>query len=855
MWLSYNDSEVESFHPICKKALNLALDKLSLSDKYEIVHHEYTGTLEMDFVIKNKLTGRYLCVIEVKRTPKDVSSARYQFQAMNYVQMNGKRTEEPFYVVTNLENSYVFRYTSNRPRVVQQILEPGLVSLGKFSDYTKEEFIEKYSEYIAEYIKVNIIDENYKYQNTLKDFQDHMKIVSNHEKDWKSSLVILLYEYIRGSFNAIGRDEFNNDIRKFSSNIQAICREAIKVNFEEIFNQENYKYNNTYNDIDNLLLEAMYETGNKNINGDYIANLLHEIASEGKEHEGEVPTDLELSKFLSILAKKLSKNTDDNFIVSDPAAGSGNLITSSIDIFDLQPKQIKVNDYNEKLLELLSLRVGLNNPNTISKNNTPEISIENIVELESVYFDDVDTVLLNPPFVSGIYSKNRKAELFERISKLTQQKPKTQVGQISLEAPFIELVTTLAQENTILACIIPITHLTARGPEARTFRKFLLNDFGLKLIFTYPEKGLFESVTKKTCIVVGKVRKSEEKINIISAFSSLQDIDISNFEKKLELVSLDETFTSIVPGIEGTSLLRDDLREQVRDGWREITAENKKASVFIEDKLSNHEFLIKIKNLPKSIARSKRGPSGNIGISDLLFLSSENEILEKDGLVIKNALRQTKNINQMHISEGDSVMVDISSLDDDDILKFIDEYYSLEIKQGKQIKKEKSKEEIYEILHKENNWILAGNLVLLPRGVRNLGKVFYYEGEIRVSTNLLCISYKNPENAKIAATWASTVFYQLICEFNAKDQEGLRKIEVTPYKKTLFPNISKLTQDQKDKILEEFDEIEFLNLKNAAPRKIDYIWAEVLFGKDAEEILQEATSLVSFLATQRDPSI
>lgn len=57
----------------------------------------------MDFVIENTTTHKYLCVIEVKRTPAAVNSTRYQFQAMSYVQSNAGITEKPYYILTNLE--------------------------------------------------------------------------------------------------------------------------------------------------------------------------------------------------------------------------------------------------------------------------------------------------------------------------------------------------------------------------------------------------------------------------------------------------------------------------------------------------------------------------------------------------------------------------------------------------------------------------------------------------------------------------------------------------------------------------------------------------------------------------------
>ena len=74
--ISYVDSEVKIFHPLCEDALNQALKNLSLNSEYEVLHHQYTGTLEMDYVVRNRRTKKYLCVIEVKRTPADVQSTR-----------------------------------------------------------------------------------------------------------------------------------------------------------------------------------------------------------------------------------------------------------------------------------------------------------------------------------------------------------------------------------------------------------------------------------------------------------------------------------------------------------------------------------------------------------------------------------------------------------------------------------------------------------------------------------------------------------------------------------------------------------------------------------------------------------
>lgn len=129
---------------------------------------------------------------------------------------------------------------------------------------------------------------------------------------------------------------------------------------------------------------------------------LHNMVSEDKHHEGEVATDLELASLAAVLAKMSNGALANGKKICDPAAGSGNLICSSINIFNAEPNQLIANDINPKLIELLSLRLGLSFPKVIAKPNVAQITTEDIVNLNKSDFKDVDVVLLNPPFVAGI---------------------------------------------------------------------------------------------------------------------------------------------------------------------------------------------------------------------------------------------------------------------------------------------------------------------------------------------------------------------------------------------------------------------------------------------------------------------
>lgn len=576
MWISYSDSEVNRFHPICERALNYALRLIGKDDQYRVLHHQYTGALEMDYVVQNIATGKYLCVVEVKRTPADVHSARYQFQAMSYVQMNAGQSEKPFYILTNLEYAFSFRYDAGRSRVFQQMLKPGLSHIGSFNIDDEEIFVEKLARYFSERL-TDYTNNSYEYLVTLEEFASHMEHIKDEPKRWKTHLAALLYEYIRGAFTFINRNELR-DIRLFRNDVERICDEAARVNFKDIFNYSDESFERTV-DIENDTLIDLYDFGNQNINGDSVAGILHSIVSAGHEHDGEVPTDLELARIVAELAKYSSGDLEPTDLVCDPAAGSGNLISAAIPTYNLLPTQIVVNDVNSKLLELLSLRIGLNYASTISLRNSPAIYNRNIADIEPLFFNDVKVVVMNPPFSAGINCVARKQPMYRTIKRLTGSDAKTSIGQMSLEAVFLELLIELVQPGTTISCVFPKTHLMGRGPEAKAIRRLLLHQFGLHLVFTYPGDEIFDDVTKDTCILVGRAKMPADSVKVVSSYDKIPNIDIHRFAQTLPN-DASEDFAPMMPGVVVKKISTQELSDTTEDGWRMLNSEMVDAITF-----------------------------------------------------------------------------------------------------------------------------------------------------------------------------------------------------------------------------------------------------------------------------------
>ena len=166
---------------------------------------------------------------------------------------------------------------------------------------------------------------------------------------------------------------------------------------------------------------------------------------------------------------------------------------------------------------------------------------------------------------------------------------------MGLEAVFIELTNLLAKSDTVIAAVIPQTYLTARGPEAVAFRNFLLEEFNMQLLFTYPGKGIFNNVIKDTCVVVGrKDCNKESDVKVISSYIPIPDMNLQDFENSLQQPLVYDEFTELANGIVGCRLTRESALESAVDGWRNFDSEIRESTRFISDNIENNPKFVQI---------------------------------------------------------------------------------------------------------------------------------------------------------------------------------------------------------------------------------------------------------------------
>ena len=281
MFIRYSDPEVGVFHPVCETALRRALAALGRDADYEVTHHMHVKTLEMDFAVRRRATGRCLCVVEVKRTGGDVQSLRYQYQAMSYVQMLGVQLEQPFYILTNLEGLYALRYDAARPEVYRQMLEPGFQAIADFARDDADAVTDKLAAALAGLLD-DFLRNRYTYMASLGELYDWMLPGRGNLRAWNTRLAAPAYEYIRGALTAAGRGGTMRGALHCASNTSLLCGEGARAGFGAFYTYDPARFEARFA-APGPVLASMFSLGGRNPSGDAAAGVLYEAASAGGE--------------------------------------------------------------------------------------------------------------------------------------------------------------------------------------------------------------------------------------------------------------------------------------------------------------------------------------------------------------------------------------------------------------------------------------------------------------------------------------------------------------------------------------------------------------------------------------------
>lgn len=789
-FINYSDDEVRKYHPICERALNLSLSNLGLSSDYEVKHHyRYQGIIP-DFVIINKQTKNILMVIEVKRTPSQVMSTRYRLQAQSYISNAASQNfEQQYFAITNLEKTYLFKYDSRNTSVINQIIEPSPFNTGSFSDPQtdfKNQLVYDFSEMI-----------NIAYMNSGRfqlNYEEILQELSNYTDDidnWHSAVTVIGYELIRSILrnyqpNAVSTwgnaISYNRNPSVLQSLINSVDFDSLGIG--TILNSRSLPY------WQPALLNKASLIGSRTFSGDEFASAIHELLVKGHEGEGVVPTDMDLSAALAELVSSEWRNPETKFYC-DPASGSGNLLSAIIERNqNISPSSIWANDSLEFLRDILSIRFGLKFPRIISPTNAPKITSENIANFSPIDFLHIDAIVMNPPYVSGVRDSLRKQLLFQKITRITRRTPKTLVGQMPLEGPFLELIINLVKDGTVMGIVFPEQHLFGKGPESKAIRELLLNEFGLKKIFTYPRTGLFEDVTKGTVIMIGIKGIISNDIEIINSSLPIEQIDLSGLVNS----------GGFSYGIKKSNVSRVDLLAKQNTGW--------KSAMY-----PSYDAIIgKLSGLISTLQRAKyfRGAADNSGEGKYLFITKQSYWSQVENLVPSTWLKDGIQNVQDYSTSGKLIHSNSTlkalcppssafikgSVENNlliQILTIANQSVNSTVNTGTQPRRSKTPQEVADIIKTVSRRIVPAGKLLIPRALRNEFKVFETSSDTIVSTNFIVLDL-NAQEKEAFLSWLMSIFGQIQIELLSKPQEGMRKIEVGEMGLIAFPcNLSLLT--------------------------------------------------------------
>lgn len=860
----YTDSEVAVFHPYLKSVLeNIISD--NYQDKYEVTHHEYIGDIETDLMVKEKESGRILLIIEVKRVPADISSTRNQLQAQGYIIQANQGlfiSQNPYYVLTNIELTNLYKYSEERRSVEEQKIQEGPYKAGDFLD-GNEVFLENCIGTFQE-IMDTVINDKGTFSEAASRLDTLLKEYSGDLNRWHNVFYTTGYEYIRG---AISPPNWREAIR-YKRTPDRISVLGSEIDFNEVFRAP-IPGSEEQGIWDVNLLSQVHETGRTYKSGDDLSQLSFKIISEGRENQGLVPTDLELSRLLSIVIVKQYLSADvltDEEIICDPAAGTGSLISVlAKHIQNISPSQVWANEIEAEMMEPLSLVLGLQFPSIISKDNHPTITNDSVLNLTPEDFRNTKILVLNPPFQSGNRSVDQKREFNARIHEITGSNATLNIGQIGLEALFLELIVKLLPDNAIMGVVFPKQFLTSTGNEAVALRRFLVEELNLSYLINYSRKGLFEDVAKATCLLIGQKNHPVDNVTTINVSTSLNNLNLENFINGLENNLEGEIEGNLSYGSSFRKIPSTELLEKAEESWGDISLVRRLTKEWLDSNMSDN-----FDTLSNQFS-TRRGRVGNIGASHLIFPDYNTDLWNQlEDLIpdnwLKKGIRVVDTVNKGIITEIEApnkvLSIDVDSIGEEDqeyetLINILEKYNEVVTDQeSSQRRNDKSISELLNILSREFKHQSEAFTVFIPRNIRRQARAFLAVDSIYVTTNMV-EAYGQKEKAQyLLLSWCLSVFSQLQFEYMAKDQEGTRKLEtggqIYDLRVPDFDQFDDEFLDEVTQIITE-DQFTFTDLYQLEASSLDRLWAEQIWGNEADEKLNNVLLLLSDLIYERDP--
>lgn len=561
--LWYNSDEVADFHPLVEKALNDALVSGGYNNIAEVIHHPAipNSTIIPDFAIKLKASQRYVFIVEVKRTQRDVESQRYQNQSRSYVTDFGPHWEpnyHKYFCVTNIERLVLFADRNGVP--LTSCLLKGNPRQHSLFNPVNHDATASVAELQATFgnILPNIFnrvppDWDNNWQLVIESFHNNYVALNNllgYPEAVKRELTLyelfrlLAYAYLKDYFTQTANPNaayFHNyppnnaTLSQFTNNLSNNYNRIIQLDFQQIFtdhpnqgqrlfpNNFTVNYLQYFRDLIQCFIQHNANAVANNPSPSYVFNLLTSkiYVREELHSKGKVMSDAELSNLLAALCID-----SPNAKVLDPGCGDGALLDAAYDQISLlaatanQAKthnqilnQIDGIEIDPFLSQLSAFRLLSKNLAQVNNNTSANIVIGDI--FHNARANQYDAVVMNPPFL-------RNDNPDTPITAADKTKMRTAITGQGLNY----FVANASQPNLYFYFTNFIWHYLRNNGKAGIIlmTKFLNNEDGehlkqfisdkVEAIISYPRK-YFQEFVVTTIIVILKKGNNSTNVSFV----------------------------------------------------------------------------------------------------------------------------------------------------------------------------------------------------------------------------------------------------------------------------------------------------------------------------------------------------
>lgn len=651
MQIWYNSDEVSVFQPAVELALNNALANCGYNSIAEVVHNPNipNSTIIPDCAIRLKASQRFVFIVEVKRTQRDVESQRYQNQSRSYVTDFGSHWEpsyHKYFCITNIERLVLFAERQGVP-LTSCVLKNNPRQHTLFNPVNHDatasisELQTSFENILPLIFNRVAPDWDNNWNLVIQGFHTNYVAIKNllgYPETVRKELTLyelfrlLAYAYLKDYYtqtansNAVHFRNYpsnNLTLHQFIKNLSNNYNRIIQLDFRQIFtdhpNQgqrifpDNFSANyfQYFKDLIQCFVQHNSNAVADNSAPSYVFNLLTSKIYDREElhRKGKVMSDSELSSLLAILC--IDSYTAN---VLDPGCGDGALLDAAYDQINFLAtsanqiishnqilSQIDGIEIDPFLSQLSSFRLLSKNLNQVNNRTVANILIGDI--FQNARPNQYDAIMMNPPFLRNDNPDSPitiadKTRMIGAIKTLGIDCFVTKASQPNLYFYFTNFIWSYLKENGKAGLILMTKFLN--NEDGEHLKQFILDK--VEAIISYPRK-YFTDFDVTTVIVVLKKGKNSSNVS----FVRVSDENVLLNPEKIKDILAFKTDT-ITPDFKLKVVPRDILVPA--DNWRQYLQDSN------YDNFSNLDFLV---NIEHHFINVSRGGAEASGASTIIF--------------------------------------------------------------------------------------------------------------------------------------------------------------------------------------------------------------------------------------------